>query len=140
MDALYLLFDLLKLVVSLPNRRTPLAKVIRAAKRKQQVLLVTAPNSQNAPFQAQKELLGAASKQLREHNVLVLHALHTELSHGEKSYLDQYYDLLIKRFEVVLIDKDGNVKRRSYHPLTPTALLTSIDQMPMCQQEMRRKR
>lgn len=41
-------------------------------------------------------------------------------------------------FAAVLVGKDGSAKVVSKEPLTPERLMTTIDAMPMRQQEMRR--
>ena len=44
------------------------------------------------------------------------------------------------RFQMVLVGKDGRVKRRRDEPMTPEELWSIIDAMPMRQDEMRRGR
>ena len=132
---------LLELLVSFgqPAEKTPLIKFLEVAHWKRRVVLVLAPSPQQPGFREQRQLLDAASANLREYDTLVLYRLHGELVASEKTYLRQHYGLQLKVFEVVLIGKDGGAKLRSTHPLNPTALFATIDQMPMRQQEMRRQ-
>ena len=137
-----LLGGLLELLVSAgrPAEKTPLIKFLEVAHWKRRVVLVLAPSKQEPGFWEQRQLLAAASASLRERDALVLYRLHSELVASEKTYLHQHYGLQLKGFEAVIIGKDGELKLRSTHPLTPAALFATIDQMPMRQQEIRRRR
>ena len=116
-----------------------LAETIRAAKWKKRLLLVAAPTAAQADFQRQKQLLAADPASLQERDLLVLDVPYDQLAPADQQYLRQQLKLKLSGFEVVLIGKDGGVKERSTHPLAPAALFSTIDQMPMRRQEMRRQ-
>ena len=116
-----------------------LAETIRAAKWKKRLLLVAAPTATQADFQRQKQLLATDPASLQERDLLVLDVPYDQLAPADQQYLRQQLKLKLSGFEVVLIGKDGGVKERSTHPLAPAALFSTIDQMPMRRQEMRRQ-
>ncbi|NML66424.1 DUF4174 domain-containing protein [Hymenobacter sp. RP-2-7] len=115
-----------------------LAATIRASKWKKRVLLVVAPRADEAAYRQQKQLLAATPDGLHERDMLVLDVRGDQLTPADRQYAEQELKLKLTRFEVVLIGKDGGVKQRSPHPLTPQALFGTIDKMPMRRQEMRR--
>ena len=124
------------LAMALPGGKTPLAKKIETARQKQWVVLVAAstPSSKQPDFQEQKKLLSTAAIGLQERSVLVIYLPHGELVLGEEMYLYEHISLRLKGFEVVLIGKDGKVKLRATHPLTPQVLFDTIDRVSMSTQ------
>lgn len=116
------------------------------------VLLVFAPNPNNAQLQIQFQQLQAEAAGFRERNLLLVPLLDP----GGMAQLPQS-DLPTatltpedeadarKRFhrhsgfQVVLIGKDGGEKMRSSQPITSEKLYGAIDAMPMRKDEMKRQ-
>jgi hypothetical protein len=79
----------------------------------------------------------AAEAQVKTRDMLVLEAIETELTTAEKQYVRQTLGITPGSFAVVLIGKDGGVKRKDSKPIDPKVLFETIDTMPMRRQEMR---
>ncbi len=62
----------------------------------------------------------------------------SELSATDTRYLTQRLGVAPGGFAVLLLGKDGGVKRRETQPVVPASLFSTIDAMPMRQQETRR--
>ena len=92
----------------------------------------------------QQKLLDAVRDGLAERDMLVLGVIGREVTtlFGQVSGFD--FDAVRNTaggdevFEVVLIGKDGGVKRRWTTPVSPQELFAIIDAMPMRASEMRR--
>ena len=69
--------------------------------------------------------------------MLVLEAIEMDLTAPEKQYVRQTLGVAPGSFAVVLLGKDGGVKRNDSKPIDPTVLFKTIDTMPMRRQEMR---
>ena len=131
----------LTLLATLAAAQTPLpaslAQTLRAAQWKKRVLLVGAPNAAQADFQQQKKLLATVSDQLRERDFLVLEVTLNHLSLADGLYCQKQFGQSFTEFAVVLIGKDGGVKRIETKPLAPAKLFETVDKMPMRRQEVR---
>lgn len=100
----------------------------------------------DARYGQQQDLLDAVRDGLAERDVLVLGVVGESVStlFGDLSGFD--VDAVrhaagrntAEPFEVVLIGKDGGVKQRWTTPVSPDALFSTIDAMPMRANEMRR--
>ncbi|RYY08827.1 MAG: DUF4174 domain-containing protein [Cytophagaceae bacterium] len=121
-------------------RPTSLAQQLRASHWQKRVLLIGAPTAGQADFQAQKKLLAAAPDQLRERDFLVLELPYDQLSAADRQYWQQELKQPLTSFAVVLIGKDGGVKRTEPKPLAPADLFDTVDKMPMRRQEARRQK
>ena len=121
-------------------RPTSLAQQLRANHWQKRVLLVGAPTAGQADFQQQKKLLAAAPDQLQERDFVVLEVLYDQLSAADRQYWQQELKQPLTSFAVVLIGKDGGVKRTETKPLAPTDLFGTVDKMPMRRQEARRQK
>lgn len=121
----------LALALSSGSGQPPLVKRMEAARQKQWVLLASAPTptSKQPDFQKQKKILAAAAVGLQERNVLIVFLPHGELVLREELYLHQHCGLLLKGFEVVLLDKAGKIKLRSTHTLAPELVFSTIDKV-----------
>ena len=121
-------------------RATTLAQQLRAGRWQQRVLLIGAPTAAQADFQQQKKLLAAVPDQLRERNLRVVEVPYNQLSPADRQYWTQELHQSLAHFAVVLIGKDGGVKRRAAQPLAPADLFGTVDKMPMRQQEAKRQK
>jgi len=119
-------------------RPAGLAQQLRASHWQKRVLLVGAPTAGQADFQQQKKLLAAVPDQLRERDFLVLELPYDQLSTADRQYWQQELKQPLTAFAVVLIGKDGGVKRVETKPLAPADLFGTVDKMPMRRQEARR--
>ena len=117
-----------------------LAQTLHAAQWKKRVLLIGAPNAAQADFQRQKKLLAAVPDQLRERDFLVLEVTLNQLPLGDGLYWEKQFGQPLTQFTVVLIGKDGGVKRLENKPINPADLFATVDKMPMRRQEMRQSK
>jgi hypothetical protein len=116
---------------------TSLAQQLRTSHWQKRVLLIGAPTASQADFQQQQKLLAAAPDQLRERDFLVLELPYDQLSAADRQYWQQELKQSLTRFAVVLIGKDGGVKRAESQTLTAADLFGTVDKMPMRRQEAR---
>jgi hypothetical protein len=119
-------------------RSAGLAQQLRTSHWQKRVLLVGAPTAGEAHFQQQKKLLAAVPDQLRERDFVVLELPYDQLSAADRQYWQQELKQPLTAFAVVLIGKDGGVKRVEAKPLAPADLFGTVDKMPMRRQEARR--
>jgi hypothetical protein len=117
-----------------------LAQTLRQSHWQKRVLLIGAPTASQADFQRQKQLLADAATQLKERDFLLLELPYDKMSAADQQYWQKELGQSLTRFAVVLIGKDGGVKRTSAQPLPPADLFNTVDKMPMRRQEMNRKK
>ena len=117
----------------------PLAQTIKAQHWQKRVLLLVAPRPENAQFRQQRELLATVPDGLRDRDFLVLEACYQQLPPADQRFLTQKLGLTADQFAVVLIGKDGGVKRLETNPLPPASLFETVDRMPMRREEMRER-
>lgn len=115
-----------------------LRQTLRAGRDQRRFLLVGAPSAEHLDFKRQKALLAAAADQLQARDIRVLDVFYDQLSPADRQQA-QRLGLRPPAFGVVLVGKDGGVKRTSATPLMPDDLFGTVDKMPMRQQEMRRR-
>ncbi len=136
---------LLMTVLLLPAATTPaqtapnisLEATVKAAHWRQRILLICAPTATDAQLLKQRALLQPARAGLTERDLLVRELPWNTLSEADRNYLRQL-GVKTDSFRVLLIGKDGGMKRRDTEPVAPTALFATIDGMPMRRQEMKR--
>jgi glutathione peroxidase-family protein len=116
-------------------RPTGLAQQLRASHWQKRVLLIGAPTASQVDFQQQKKLLAAVPDQLQERDFLVLELPCDQLTAADRHYWQQELKQSLTSFAVVLIGKDGGVKRTETKPLAPADLFGTVDKMPMRRQE-----
>jgi hypothetical protein len=116
-----------------------LTQTLRQSHWQKRVLLIGGPTASEANFQRQKQLLADAAAQLKDRDFLVLEVPYDKLSAADQQYWQKELGQSLTRFAVVLIGKDGGVKRTNAQPLPPADLFHTVDKMPMRRQEMRRK-
>ena len=115
-----------------------LAQQLRTSHWQKRVLLIGAPTASQAAFQQQQKLLASVPDQLRERDFLVLELPYDQLSAADRQYWQQELKQSLTSFAMVLIGKDGGVKRTETQPLAPADLFGTVDKMPMRRQEARR--
>ncbi|UOQ96825.1 DUF4174 domain-containing protein [Hymenobacter sp. 5317J-9] len=116
-----------------------LQQTLRESHWKKRVLLLAAPNAQQADFKQQQALLASQQAALAERDFLVLPVLYEQLSAADTQFLTREIGIKLPAFAVVLIGKDGGVKERSNRPIQPENLFGTVDKMPMRRQEMLKK-
>jgi hypothetical protein len=114
-----------------------LAGQLRASRWQHRVLLIGAPTAAQADFQRQKTLLAAAGKGLAERDFRVIEVLYDQLAPADRQCWTQQLGQPLAGFRVVLIGKDGGVKRIETGPLAAPEIFGTVDKMPMRRQEMR---
>ena len=67
----------------------------------------------------------------------VVEVLYNQLSPADRQCWTQQLGQALVGFRVVLVGKDGGVKRVETQPLAPASLFGTVDKMPMRRQEMR---
>jgi hypothetical protein len=116
-----------------------LAQLLRASRWQHRLLLIGAATASQPDYQQQKKLLASEAKGLAERDFRVIEVPYDQLSPADRQYWTQQLGQSLSGFVVVLIGKDGGVKRTSPRPLAPAALFGTVDKMPMRRQEMRGK-
>jgi len=116
-----------------------LARQLRTSRWQHRVLLVGAPTATQADFQRQKALLAASEKGLAERDFRIIEVLYDQLVPADRQCWTQQLGQPLAGFRVVLIGKDGGVKRTETQPLAPAEIFGTVDKMPMRRQEMRGK-
>ena len=99
-----------------------LAQTLRTNRLKKRILLVGAPTASQPELGQQKKLFATAGPQFKERDFLVLQLLYDQLSAADRQYWTQELQQPLTHFAVVLIGKDGGVKRTATQPLTPADL------------------
>ena len=129
---------LLPLLAARPALPPSLAAALRAARWQHRLLLIGAPTAADADFQTQKKWLTAAAAGLAERDLQVRAVPYDQLSPADRQIWTRQLGQPLTRFSVVLIGKDGGVKRATLRPLAATDFFHTVDKMPMRRQEMRR--
>ncbi|HEX8426568.1 DUF4174 domain-containing protein [Hymenobacter sp.] len=119
------------------STKTSLAALLKASRWQKRVLLLCAPSATDANLLRQRQLLAPARADLDARDLLVHEVQLNHLSAADKKYLTETLRIPLTSFTTVLIGKDGGVKRRETEPVAPASLYSTIDVMPMRQQEMR---
>jgi hypothetical protein len=117
-----------------------LAAQLHASRWQHRVLLIGAPTAAQDDFQRQKALLAAAEKGLAERDFRVIEVLYDQLAPADRQCWTQQLGQPVAGFRVVLIGKDGGVKRIETQPLASAEIFGTVDKMPMRRQEMRDKK
>jgi hypothetical protein len=131
---------LLPLLAAQPAAPPGLAQALRASRWQRRLLLIGAPTASQADFQRQKALLAANEKGLTERDFQVLEVVYDQLSAADRQCWTQQLGQPLAGFRLLLIGKDGGVKRIETQPQTPAVLFGTVDKMPMRREEMRNKK
>jgi len=116
--------------------KAQLAETLRANRWKKRIVLLYAPTPDNKLFLQQRALLAQHKNGQQERDMLILEAILPQLSTADRQYLRTKRGIVPGSFQVVLIGKDGGVKRRETEPVKAETLFSTIDTMPMRRQEM----
>jgi hypothetical protein len=125
-----------------------LMKSLDSYQWKNRLLLIFAPSENSAAYQQQRQLLQGQQAGLNERDLLIFELLAQGTSHVNGQNIDaeevakirDYFKVSAKDFRVVLVGKDGTAKQYDKSPVSPTAIFTTIDAMPMRRQEMNLRR
>jgi hypothetical protein len=108
------------------------------------VLLIFAPKPDDPQLEIQLRTLAEHAPAVSQRDLIAIALPYanpsptsTTLSAAEANHLRRQFDIPPTTFAVLLIGKDGGEKLRASHPLSIDRLNTTIDAMPMRQQEMR---
>ncbi|WP_345815134.1 DUF4174 domain-containing protein [Paraburkholderia sp. PREW-6R] len=105
----------------------------------QRVLVVFADAAGSAPLAAQRDILAHAPDAMAERDLVLVEVVGDSVKGASDSAaaLRHRYGVKADAFRALLIGKDGGVKLDSPQPIALQKLTTTIDAMPMRQQEMR---
>jgi hypothetical protein len=133
----------------------PSPVTLRSLRDQHRALLIFTPDT-NAQFLHQIRELAANANDLRERDLVVIPILSHEdnkpwgvtfrldtiatLSASEQAAARKRFHIAPDAFTVILIGKDGGEKLRSSSPVSLDKLLSTIDAMPMRQDEMRQRK
>lgn len=116
-------------------------------KDRHRLLIVFAPDAENAAFREQIADIEAHSRDFAERDLVLFTVLEKgiskagtkSLSSAEKEFLRERFGVIPGQFRVLLIGKDGGAKRTDMHPVSMQTLNGVIDAMPMRRDEMRKR-
>jgi hypothetical protein len=108
------------------------------------LLLLFAPSQNHSTYQEQRRLLDAQEPVLEERDLLVLdlladsgHLGRQKLSSRSVVQLRERFGVPAAEFTLLLVGKDGTVKRRETSAVPAQALFDQVDSMPMRLRELR---
>ena len=121
---------------------------LSSQKWKNRVLLVFAPSVDNHIYQQQMQLLQKHNRGFADRDLVLVQVLATDESYANRQPIDEssaaklreYFGVDKENFRLILVGKDGGVKRSDATVVQATAIFEEIDAMPMRQQEMQRRR
>jgi hypothetical protein len=126
---------------------TTSAFAMQGYKWKNRPLLVFAPAPDSRKLTRQRRVFVGEAAGFRERDIVVVSIVGgqtwTWLGGGPGLTADQLrsrFGVGRREFRAILVGKDGGVKISSSEPLTKQRLFSTIDAMPMRQQEMRKSR
>lgn len=117
-------------------------------KWKNRVLLVFAPSVDNPIYQQQMQLLQKYNNGFADRDLVLVQVLATNESYANRQLIDESSAAKLRdsfgvdkeNFRVILVGKDGGVKRSDGTVVQATAIFEEIDAMPMRQQEIQERR
>ncbi|MEH2395587.1 MAG: DUF4174 domain-containing protein [Nostoc sp.] len=120
---------------------------LSSQKWKNRVLLVFAPSVDNHTYQQQMQLLQEHNSGFADRDLVLVQVLATDESYANRQPIDEFSAAKLRdrfgvdkgNFRVILVGKDGGVKRSDATPVQATAIFKEIDAMPMRQQEMQKR-
>ena len=106
----------------------------------QRVLVIFADTPGSAPLAAQREIIARASDAMAERDLVLVEVVGDSVKGASDSAatLRHRYGVKARTFRALLVGKDGGVKLDSQQPIALQKLTSTIDAMPMRQQEIRR--
>ncbi|QKG58378.1 DUF4174 domain-containing protein [Hymenobacter sp. BRD128] len=130
---------LLTLLAARPAPAPDLARTLRAGRWQHRLLLLGAPKASQPDFQRQKKLLAAAEKGLAARDFKIIEVFYDQLSPADRWCWTHQLGQPLAGFRLLLIGKDGGVKRTETQPLASAALFSTVDKMPMARKEIKSK-
>jgi Domain of unknown function (DUF4174) len=120
---------------------------LSSQKWKNRVLLVFAPSVDNRTYQQQMQLLQEHNNGFADRDLVLVQVLATDESYTNRQRIDESSAAKLREsfgvdkenFRVILVGKDGGVKRSDATPVQATTIFEEIDAMPMRQQEMQER-
>jgi hypothetical protein len=118
---------------------------LNTQKWQNRLLLVFAPSVDNHSYQQQMQLFNQYQNGFTDRDLVLVQVLATDKSYANGQLIDESSAVKLRNrfgvdkenFQVILVGKDGGVKRQDTKPVKATAIFQQIDAMPMRQQEMR---
>lgn len=119
---------------------------LSSQKWQNRVLLVFAPSVDNHSYQQQMQLLQQHQNGFTGRDLVLVQVLADEsyangqlIDESSAANLRSRFGVDKENFRVILVGKDGGVKRQDDRPVKATAIFEQIDAMPMRQQEMQQR-
>jgi Domain of unknown function (DUF4174) len=120
---------------------------LSSQKWQNRVLLVFAPSVDNHSYQQQMQLFEQQQNGFTDRDLVMVQVLATDKSYANGQLIDESSAAKLRdrfgvdkdNFRVILLGKDGGVKRQDATPVKATAIYDQIDAMPMRQQEMQQR-
>ncbi|MGV0104466.1 DUF4174 domain-containing protein [Nostoc sp. DSM 114167] len=120
---------------------------LSSQKWQNRVLLLFAPSVDNHNYQQQMQLFNQQQNDFKDRDLVLVQVLATDKSYANGQLIDESsaanlrnrFGVNKENFRVILIGKDGGVKRQESTPVQPTAIFEQIDAMPMRQREMQER-
>ncbi|MEA5601272.1 DUF4174 domain-containing protein [Nostoc sp. UHCC 0252] len=121
---------------------------LSSQKWKSRVLLVFAPSADNHTYQQQMQLLQKHTGGFADRDLVLVQVFATDESYVNRQPIDESSAAKLREsfgvdkenFRLILVGKDGGVKRSDVTTVQATAIFDQIDAMPMRQQEMQERR
>jgi hypothetical protein len=119
---------------------------LSSQKWQNRVLIVFAPSVDNRDYQQQMQLLQQHQNGFTDRDLVLVQVL-ADKSYANGQLIDESSVANLRsrfgvdkdNFRVILVGKDGGVKRQDATPVQATAIFEQIDAMPMRQQEMQQR-
>ncbi|APX87205.1 hypothetical protein BV511_22375 [Methylorubrum extorquens] len=103
---------------------------------KSRVLVLAAPDGDDAQLKAQRQAMASGRTGASARDLVTVEAVGKG---AEASALRRHLGLPDNAFRAVLVGKDGGAKLTSEEPIPPQRLFSTIDAMPMRQDEAKRR-
>nr|WP_175586454.1 DUF4174 domain-containing protein [Nostoc sp. UIC 10630] len=121
---------------------------LSSQKWQNRVLLVFAPTLHNHSYQQQMQLFNQHQNGFTDRDLVLVQVLATDKSYANGQPIDESSAVKLRNcfgvdkenFQVILVGKDGGVKRSDTTPVKAAAIFEQIDAMPMRQQEMQERK
>ncbi|MEH2327526.1 DUF4174 domain-containing protein [Nostoc sp.] len=120
---------------------------LSSQKWQNRVLLIFAPSVDNHNYQQQMQVFNQHQNGFKDRDLVLVQVLATDKSYANGQFIDESsaanlrnrFGVERENFRVILIGKDGGVKRQETTLVQATAIFKQIDAMPMRQQEMQER-
>jgi hypothetical protein len=115
---------------------------------KNRIIVISADNPKHPDYVKQQTLLAEHAFEFNDRDLVSFHLFRDEgygpdgdpLGKESLIFLREQYDFDAHPFTILLIGKDGTVKRKSSAPLDQAVIYAQIDTMPMRKIEMQRRK